>query len=270
MLGAAVVELRGGLRVNCRIEGRKGAPWVVMSNSHGTNLSLWDDLVPALAGRYQVLRYDQRGHGKTAPLPPPYAMTELVEDVVALLDHLGIARTHFIGISMGGATALGLALKHPQRLLSATLCDCSVGGARAGVNEWAERIAIAHLEGTAALVEPTIARWFTKESVAAQTEAVRKVAEMIRTTSVEGYEGCANALQTFDFSSGLEAIPLPCLLVSGAEDGPRPQTMEAMHRRIPGSQFCVIPQAGHLSNIENPAEFNRVVGAFLDSVPTTA
>ncbi len=260
------IKLPNNIEFNCRIDGPQGAPWVMLSNSHATNLSLWDDLTAALQGRFRVLRYDQRGHGATSDPPPPYAMTELVEDAVGLLDAFKIQRTHFIGISMGGATALGLALKYPDRLFSATMCDSAVGGPPGPTNDWDERIELARRDGLEGLVKPTLARWFTKESIAASTPAVQKVAQMIRTTSLNGYIGCAEALKGTNFSQGLEAIRLPFLLVVGAEDGPRPAAMQGIQRRIPGAKYHVIPAAGHLPTIERPAEFNRIVVDFLQTL----
>lgn len=263
-MSAPMVELPNGLRFHTLIEGAEGQPWVVMSNSLATNLSLWDELAASLRGRYRLFRYDQRGHGKSAVTPAPYSMPGLVDDVVGLMDKAGIARAHFVGISMGGATGLGMALTHPGRLHSLVFCDAAI--AASTTNEWEERLKIVRAQGLEALVEPTLARWFTKRSIAEKAPAVDLVRKMIQTTSAEGFTGCVNALQTFDYSKGLEDIALPVLLVAGAEDGTRPQGMANDAKRIRGSQLAIIPDAGHLSNIENPREFNRAVGVFLDNV----
>ncbi|MCO5090099.1 alpha/beta fold hydrolase [Bosea sp. (in: a-proteobacteria)] len=248
---------------NCRIEGAPDAPWVVLSNAIGTNLSLWDDLVPALSPRYRILRYDQRGHGKSIVPPAPYSFAELASDVTMLMDSAGIARAHFVGMSMGGVTGWELALTCPERLHSLTICDAAVSGSAAA---WEERLAVIRTAGFDALVEPTLARWFSKRALATQSPALQRVRAMLQTTPPPGFEGCANALQAFDYTHALEAIETPVLLVSGAEDGLRPQAMLAEAKRIPGARSCLVPDAGHLSNIENPEVFNRAVVDFIDGV----
>ncbi|MEJ0011185.1 MAG: alpha/beta fold hydrolase [Bauldia sp.] len=253
----------GDIHFNVVVEGPPGAPWVVLSNSLATNLSLWESLAAALRGRYRVFRYDQRGHGLSTASPPPYSLPLLVEDVVHLMDQAGIERANFVGISMGGATGWGLAHHHHERLISLTVCDSALAASSAA--EWEKRLAIVRSEGLGALVEPTLARWFTSQSIAQETDAVRQVRKMIRTTSQEGFIGCVMALQTYSYSEGVEALRLPVLLVAGSQDGLRPKTMAEDARRIIGARLAVIPNAGHLSNIENPAEFNRVVGSFLDA-----
>lgn len=261
---STMIELPDGLALHASIEGPQGRPGVIMSNSLATNLSLWDAFAASLRDRYRVLRYDQRGHGKSSVPPPPYGMPQLVKDVIGLMDKIGIDRAHFVGISMGGATGMGLALHHADRLRSLVACDSSI--AASPTNEWQQRLDIVKAQGLSALVEPTLARWFTKRSMAENTPAVQRVREMIRTTPENGFIGCVNALQTFDYSQGLETIALPVLMVAGAEDGTRPEAMAKDAARIPGAQFAVIPDAGHLSNIENPRGFNRIVGAFIDGV----
>ena len=260
-----IIQLPSGLRLHCAIDGKEGAPWVTLSNSLATNLSLWDELVTSLRDRYCILRYDQRGHGKSDVPDPPYTMIELMDDAVALLDAFGIARTNFLGISMGGATALGLALRYPNRLHSAMMCDSGFLSSPQGNRDWDERIAIARRSGMEAMVNSTIARWFTKPSIAAAPPAIDRVRDMIRSTPLNGFIGCANSLQTFNFSVDLEKVALPCLLVTGAHDGARPATMTADQKRIRGSVLRIIPDAGHLPNIERPEAFNAVVREFLDA-----
>ena len=258
------LELSSGLRLNVAIEGREGAPWVVMSNSLATNLTLWDDLAASLSDRFRLLRYDQRGHGGSDAPPPPYAMDEVVADAVELMNGAGIERAHFIGISMGGIAGWALAQSHPHRLASLTVCDAAMANGPA--RDWLDRIAVLENEGVAALVEPTLGRWFTKESLARNTGAVQRVRQMIATTKPNGFAGCMHALMAFDYSAGVERLRLPVLLVSGEHDGARPQTMAADAARIPGARLVVIPDAGHLPCIENPAAFNKAVGKFLDGV----
>jgi 3-oxoadipate enol-lactonase len=248
---------------HCAVEGKAGAPWIVASNSLATNLSLWDAFAQSAADRYRVFRYDQRGHGGSSAGKPPYAMADLARDALALMDEVGISKAHWIGISMGGATGWGIAQSAPERLLSATLCNTVINATAAG--DWEERLALVRKQGLQVLVEPTLERWFTKKSVADKARCVDLVRRMIETTSVDGFTGCANALQTFDFSRDLESIRVPMLLVAGAEDGNKPQTMAADAKRVPVARLAIVPEAGHLCNIENPAAFNRIVGDFIDA-----
>ena len=113
-----------GVMLNAEVEGREGAPWLTFSNSLATDLTMWDAQAKALAARYRILRYDKRGHGKSDAPPGPYDLPMLVKDVIGLWDHLGIDRSHFVGLSIGGMTALGLGIDHADRLISIVPCDC--------------------------------------------------------------------------------------------------------------------------------------------------
>lgn len=253
-----------GITFNTLTEGPEGAPWIVLSNSLATNLTMWDEFAAAMRDRYRVFRYDQRGHGGTDAPPPPYAAAQLVDDVVALMDAAGIERAHFVGLSMGGSTGLGLTQRFPERVVSLTMCDCRT--LAAGIPGWNERIRVAREQGMAATVDATVSTWFTPASRAADIPAIEKLRGMVRTTKVDGYVGCIEALKAYDYSKGLESIRKPTLLVVGDQDGDRPKTMAEDAKRIPGARFVVIPDAGHISNIENPAAFNAAVGAFIDGV----
>jgi len=253
-----------GNAFNVRVEG--SGPWIVLGNSLATNLSLWDELVAALSDRFRIFRYDQRGHGGSAATPAPYSIGLLAGDLVALMDEAGIERAHYIGISLGGITGWALAREHRRRLLSLTVCDADMVSSSG--NEWAQRLAIVAESGLEPLVEPTLLRWFAKSAMTANADPVRRVREMIRTTSVEGFVGCVNALQSFDYSQAAESLDLPVLLIAGEKDGTKPTSMLRDSQRIPGSRLAVIPEAGHLCNIENPAAFNRAVQSFLDGVAT--
>ena len=258
------LKLPNGLCFTVAIEGREGAPWVVMSNSLATDLSLWDDLAASLSDRFRLFRYDQRGHGGSDAPPPPYPMDELVDDAAALMDQTGIDRAHFVGISMGGIAGWGLAHRHADRLASLTICDAAMANGPA--KDWQDRLAVLEQEGMKGLVEPTLARWFTSESLGKDTIAVKRVRQMIATTKPDGFAGCVHALMSFDYSKDVERFRLPILLISGEHDGQRPITMAADASRIQGARLVVIPDAGHLPNIENPEPFNKAAGEFLDSI----
>jgi len=253
-----------GIDFNCRIEGKRGAPWVVFSNSLATNLSMWDVQAEALGDKFQILRYDQRGHGDTDAPDGKYSFDVLVADVIGLFDALEIERAHFVGLSMGGMTAVALAEKHPDRLDRVVPCDCGPASTPQSAQQWEERIAIAHEQGMEALVEPTIGRWFPPEFVAANKGTVDKVREMIRTTPEAGFIGCASALSNFDLRPGLSKIATPTRFICGGKDAALPGA-KALHAGVAGSSFVEIEGAGHISNVERPDIFTRAIKEFLAS-----
>lgn len=252
-----------GISFNCRIDGPAGAPWLVFSNSHATNLTLWDDQVAALSARFRILRYDHRGHGGTDAPAGRYDFDLLVADVIALYDALAIERPDFVGISMGGMTALGLAERHPERVGRIIACDCTAGSTPASAQQWEERIALARERGMEPLVEQTVSRWFPAATLAANPPAVRRAREMIRTTPVNGYIGCAAALSDFDFRPGLASIACPSLVIVGTEDATLAGARQ-IHATIPGATLVELEGAGHLSNLERPQAFTAALERFLD------
>ena len=253
-----------GIEFNCRIEGKRGAPWVVFSNSLATNLTMWDDQAAALADRFQILRYDQRGHGLTDAPEGKYSFDLLVADVIGLFDALEIERAHFVGLSMGGMTAVALAEKHSDRLDRVVPCDCGPASTPQSAQQWEERIAIAREQGMEALVEPTIGRWFPAEFLAANKATADKVRAMIRTTPAAGFIGCAWALSDFDLRPGLSKIDRPTQFVCGGKDASLGGT-KALHAGVAGSSFVEIEGAGHISNVERPEIFTRALKEFLVS-----
>jgi 3-oxoadipate enol-lactonase len=251
-----------GISFNYQIDGREGAPWVVFSNSLMTNLSMWDEQAAALSGDFRVLRYDQRGHGGTDAPAGAYSFDVLTADVVALFDALGIGRAHFVGLSMGGMTAVALAEHHPTRVDRLIPCDCGPASTPQSAQQWEERIALAKDRGMEALVEPTIGRWFVPEFLSSNKPAVDKVRDMIRTTPLNGFVGCAQALSNFDLRPGLAGIKSPTLFLCGAKDASLGGT-KALNAGVAGSALIEIPNAGHISNIENPGMFTRTIREFL-------
>lgn len=252
-----------GARIRYRFDGPEGAPVVTLSNSLASDLTMWDAQVAALAPRYRVLRYDRRGHGGS-DAAGPYDWARFADDIRALWRAFGIARSHFVGLSMGGMDAQTLAIAREPVLDRIVIADSmsEVGAAyRAACDE---RIALARARGMDALVEPTLGRWFTAPFVAANPPALDNVRRMIRATSVEGYCACTALLKALNLTAGLPRIDRPTLIVVGADD---PSTTVAaaalMHAQIRGSKLVVLPQAAHLANIEQAELFNRAVLEFL-------
>lgn len=249
---------------NCEIDGPDGAPWLIFSNSLATNLSMWDDQARVLSGSFRVLRYDQRGHGKTDAPRGYYSFPTLLADVIALMDALKIVKAHICGLSLGGATALGLTELFPDRIERAIVCDSGCASTPASAKQWEERIAIARTKGMEAIAEPMLQRWFPPDFKSANPPVVNKVRDMILTTPVDGFVGCCAALSDHDFRSAAGTVNKPVLFICGEKDGPN-AAMRDLHKVVRESQFVEIPRAGHISNIEQPEMFTRAVEKFLTS-----
>ncbi|MFH0917392.1 MAG: 3-oxoadipate enol-lactonase [bacterium] len=256
-----------GIGIEYEIDGPSGAPVVTFSHALATHLGIWEPQTAALAGRYRVLRYDTRGHGGSDVPAGSCSFPQLVEDIRALLDHVGVERTHFVGISMGGMIGQWLALTYPERLLSLVLCDTSARTPPEAGEMWDERVAVASREGMAAHVEPSIGRWFTPGFVRKHPEVVDPVRAMIGATDPRGFIGCAAALRAHDVLDRLSGIKVPTLIIVGEEDPGTPvAAAEAIHERIAGSELVVLDSASHLSNLERGEAFNQELLAFLSRV----
>ena len=256
-----------GCRFRVRIDGKENGPWIVLAHGLATDLSMWDDLVAALRNRFRILRYDARGHGSSSATPGAYSWDMLVSDAVALQDQVGIERAHFVGLSMGGMVGLGLAIHHRARILSLSACDARAEATPEYNEGWTERVRIVRAGGMDALVERTLRRWFTPAFLATPSERLDKMRAMMRATSVDGYCGCAAALQTLHYAPHLPNLKVPALYVVGAEDlGAPPEVVRTMHDATPGSQFIEIPNAGHISAVENTSDFNDAIAEFIDRV----
>ena len=252
-----------GIRIHYTLNGPAAAPAVTLSHSLATTLAMWEPQVRVLAERYRIVRFDTRGHGGTDAPPGPYTLAMLAADALALLDALGIQRTHFVGLSMGGATALALAELHPDRLDRVVVCDSPCMSTPAGAQQWEERIATASKGGMEALVDSTLARWFPQETLAAKPAHVERVRAMILSTPVEGFIGGAAALSDHDYNAAVATVTRPVLFIAGSKDGVTPAAMQDMQKRLPGSRYVELEGAGHISNLDRPAEFTRAVREFI-------
>jgi 3-oxoadipate enol-lactonase len=253
-----------GISMHYTLNGPASAPVVTLSHSLATHLGMWEPQVAALAARYRVLRYDTRGHGGTDAPGGPYSLDQLAEDAVALLRALGIERTHFVGLSMGGMIGQVLALSHPKMLRSLVLCDTSSRVPPEARPMWEERIRTTEREGMDPHVEPTTARWFTAPFAAKHPEIVEPVRAMIRQTKPQGYVGCCHAIKALDLTDRLSAISVPTLIVVGEEDPGTPvAASRTIHERIKGSELVILKFASHLSNVEQPEAFTKALLDFL-------
>ncbi len=251
-----------GIDIHYEIDGADGAPWLVFSNSLATDLTMWDEQAAFFRDRYRVLRYDQRGHGTSEAPTGRYGFATLIADLLALMDILAIERAHVCGLSMGGSTAMGLVQSRPERVDRAVICDSTCGSSPDAARAWDERIAVAQTQGMVGLADSTIARWFPAETVVARPAFLAKIRQMILTTPVNGFVGCAAALADHDFRGSVPTVTRPVLFLAAEKDGTS-APMRQMHTELPGSQFVEISGAGHICALEQPDIFNRVVAEFL-------
>ncbi|QIN84315.1 3-oxoadipate enol-lactonase [Rubrobacter tropicus] len=254
----------GATDLNYRLEGPEDAPVLVLSNSLGTALEMWDDQAPALRERFRVLRYDTRGHGESPAPPGPYAIEDLGRDVLSLLDHIGVERASFCGLSIGGMTGMWLASEAPERVESLVLCCTSALLGPKSV--WDERIQTATEKGMAALVDGVIERWFTPAFRSENPEAVETMARTLRGTDPEGYAGCCAAIRDMDLRDRLPSIRSPTLVVSGADDPATPPDHgRLIAGAIPGARFEVVPEAAHIANVEQPETVTQLILTHLEA-----
>jgi len=252
-----------GIEIHYALEGE--GPVVTLSHSLGCNLSMWDEQARALKGRYRVLRYDTRGHGQTSAPAGPYTLDQMADDLHALLTGLGITETHFVGLSMGGMIGQIFALKYPRMVRSLALCDTTSRFPKEIWAMWEERIRTVETKGMGPMAEPTLQRWFTAPFRERRRDVMERVAAMIRSTPPQGYIGCCHAIPKIDVLDRLREIRCPALVIVGEEDPGTPVEMaRTIHGALPSAELAILRSASHLSNMEQPEEFNRVLLAFLD------
>lgn len=241
------------------VEGPPDAPALVLLNSLGSTLAMWEPQIDALAARFRVVRLDLRGHGRSPVPPGPYSLADIGGDVLALLDRLGIARAHLAGVSLGGMTTMWLAIHAPERIDRIVLCCTS---AKLGPpSKWADRARLVRAEGTGAVADAVVARWVSPAWAVAHPEEFRRLREMVTSTPAEGYAGCCAAIEVMDQEDELAGIGAPTLVIAGADDPATPPDHGALiAARVPGARMAVIPHAMHLANIEQaPLVTERII-----------
>lgn len=251
----------GTARLAVRIDGDDGLPWLILSNSLGTDHTMWDAQMPALTPHRRVLRYDTRGHGGSDTPPGPYSLDALAGDVVALMDRFGIDRADVMGLSMGGMTAVGLALNHPGRVRRAVCACARTGFPPAALPAWDERVAAVRAGGMAAIIEGTLARWFTPSAPPAALDHARR---MMAATDPEGYAACVAAIKGVAYTTRLPDMTVPMHYIAGEHDGAAPPAaMAEMAAATPGAALTVLAGAAHIANVEAAGAFNAAATAFL-------
>jgi 3-oxoadipate enol-lactonase len=247
-----------------QLDGPLDAPVLLLSNSLGTNLAMWDGQIPVFAEHFRVLRYDTRGHGRSLVSDGPYSIEQHARDVLALMDALKIPRANFCGLSMGGLIGQWLMINAAQRLDRVVLCNTAAKIASPAV--WNPRIEMVLREGKAGMLslrEATKSRWFSAQFAATQSAQVARLLDMLANTSPQGYAANCAAVRDADFASQLGSVQLPVLVVCGNQD---PVTTESdgefLEQAIAGAQRMTL-SAAHLSNVEASEAFSAQVSAFL-------
>ena len=253
-----------GIQINCELSKEKDAPVVVLSHSLGSSMLMWQPQFEVLESHFRVLRYDMRGHGKTEATESAYTLEQLAADVIGLLDALELESVHFVGLSMGGMIGQCLALNYADRLRTLSLCDTAAIIPEDAQPLFEERIRRARDQGMEALVEETLARWFTQPYLKQNSPEVERIRNQILATSLAGFVGCSRAILGLNYVGRLSQIKMPTLIIVGEDDPGTPvAASEAIHKRIQNSKLVVLPSAAHLSNIEQADAFNSALLEFL-------
>lgn len=249
-----------GLKLRYEDTGGSG-PALILSNSLGTRLEMWDRQMPALSKIRRVVRYDKRGHGLSEVKVGPTSFARLTLDAVELLDHLGIARADWCGLSMGGMSGMWAATHHGERFGKVVLCNTAASMQPPDL--WNQRIAIVKKDGLKPLISSIVDRWFTKRFQEADRQAVAEIVAMLETTPPEGYASASAAIRDMDQRWSIRAITHPVLVISGTHDGSTPPARgREIAEAIPGAAYVEL-DAAHLSNIEDEARFTKALTDFL-------
>ena len=244
------------------LEGHASLPVVMLCNSLGSTLEMWEPQMDILLTRYRVLRYDTRGHGQSAVPTGPCSIEQLGTDAAGLLDHLGLDKVDFCGLSMGGMTGMWLGIHHPNRIRHLVLCNTA---AKLGSQEvWNTRLEVLAKEGMAGLTSAILDRWFTATFQQRSPHVIERIRNMLMATDPKGYAANACAIRDMDLLRDVAKIDLPTLVIAGSHDGSTPPELgRDIAQRLKGSKFVEL-NAAHFSNWEQAADFTAAVMDFLD------
>lgn len=242
-------------------EGNPGNPAIVFSNSLGTDHGMWEAQADALVEDFYVIRYDTRGHGQSASPKGPYQLQQLGQDVIALLDFLGIDKAHFCGLSMGGVIGQWLGIHASERLRKLVVANTAV---KVGTTDgWLNRAKAVREDGLSTIADSAASRWFSPSFVDSQPSIISKMIAHLRSESTEGYASCCEALAVANLHDQIHVIPNATLIIAGQYD---PVTTESdallMQKKIKDSKMLALP-ASHISNVEAEKLFTQALANFL-------
>ena len=250
-----------GCLLNVSVEGRDGGPTLMLSNSLGTALQMWEPQMAALTKLFRVVRYDRRGHGKSGVPPGPYAMERFGKDVIAILDDLNIEKVHWCGLSMGGMVGQWLGANAPQRIDRLILANTSCY--YPDPTNWNNRIKAVTAGGIASVADAVIAGWLTADFRERSPQIAQRMKDMLIASPMQGYIACCEALRTLDQRELLPRIKASTLVIAGRKDMATPvEVGEYIRAHIPGASMTLL-DAAHISNVEQPHEFTEAVVGFL-------
>lgn len=251
-----------GVVLHYNDKGQHDRPVIVFANSLGTDFRIWDGIVDQLASDYRVICYDKRGHGLSEATPAPYAMTDHVNDLASLLDHLKVGRVAIVGLSVGGMIAQGLAALRPDLVYALVLCDTAhkIGTAEL----WSRRIDLVGRDGITSIADEIMARWFTAPFRSPDNPDYAGYLAMLTRTNTEGYTGTCAAIRDCDLTESTRALAIPTLCLVGDHDGSTPpELVGSLAELIGNAQFEIIANSGHLPCIEQPAAMVASIDRFL-------
>lgn len=253
----------GRVALEVRLDGSTSGPALVLINSLGTDLRLWDKIIPFLPSGLRIIRFDKRGHGGSEVPPPPYSMDDLVDDAAALLEQLQVKDCVVAGCSIGGVIAQGLAARRSDLVRAIVLSNTA---AKIGSPEfWEERISNLQSGGLEQLADDLMLRWFSAEF--RERPELVYWRQMLVETSIDGYVGCCAAVANSDMSQSTAELPVPALVIGGSEDGSTPPALvEATSKMLRTSRYVLIENVGHLPCVEKPKTFARIVAEFLEEI----
>lgn len=251
-----------GVRLYYERSGKERGDALVLANSLGSNLHMWDKVLPWFESRYRLIRLDTRGSGRSSVPPGPYSIENLARDVLAVLDSLGEERAHVCGLSMGGMVAMWLGMHAPERVSRLVLANT---GAQIGTPAmWDERIAAVERLGMGPLAKTTLTRWFTAKYRDEHAEEMLRMEAMVAANDPAGYSACCGVLRDTDLRGEIASISASCLVITGKHDPATPPSDGlAIHRALRNSKYVEL-EASHLSAWERAEEFATEVVAFLD------
>ena len=250
-----------GCPIYVEVEGREGAPVLMLSNSLGTNLHMWDDQTAEFAKHFRLVRYDRRGHGKSGAPKGPYSFDRFGRDIVAILDALKIKKMNWCGLSMGGMDGQWLGANAADRVEKLVLANTNFYYADKG--PWADRIKFVQEKGLGDLVGPNMERWFTKGFRDSAPQAIARMTQMFTATNPAGYIACVEAIRDMDFRGSNPRITTPTLVIVGKQDPATPPSAgEAIAQQIKDAKLVAL-DAAHISNVEQPKAFTEAVLNFL-------
>jgi len=255
------IKTDDGCTIHAEVEGPERAPALMLSNSLGTNLHMWDEQVGPVTNHFRLVRYDRRGHGRSGVPKGPYTMERLGRDVLAVLDGLGITKINWCGLSMGGMVGMWLGANAGDRINKLILSNTSAYFPDKSI--WDGRIKFVREKGLEGLVDANMERWFTRGFRERSPQAMAKMREMFLATKVDGYIGCGEAIRDMDHRPLLSKITVPTLVIAGKHDPAT--TLEAgefIKEHVPGAKIAVL-DAAHISNLEQPQAYADTVLTFL-------